>query len=177
MRKKDTLLSVVTFLIPLAHIVVSPFTKVEESFNLQATHDMLVYGTPTSSIRSRFVQTYDHFTFPGAVPRTFVGSVVLAGVSQPLVAVVGFRHAQLVVRCLLAGFNAATLLVFRQAVAAAFGAPTARWWLVLVLSQFHVVYYLGRTLPNMFAFGLSTLPTWPAQRRPSAPKRTKKQTH
>ncbi|KAK2600229.1 Dol-P-Man:Man(7)GlcNAc(2)-PP-Dol alpha-1,6-mannosyltransferase [Conoideocrella luteorostrata] len=150
----DTLI----YALPLAHIVLSPHTKVEESFNLQATHDILTYGTPTSSpIHARFVQTYDHFSFPGAVPRTFVGSVVLAGLSQPVIALVGFPHAQLVVRAVLALFNASCLVVFRNAVRGAYGRGAARWWTVLLMSQFHVVYYLGRTLPNMFAFGLTTL--------------------
>lgn len=159
------LLSSLIFVLPTVHILLSPHTKVEESFNLQATHDILVYGTPTSDIHSRFLQTYDHFTFPGAVPRTFVGSVVLAGLSQPIVAAVGFRHAQLVVRCVLALFNAACLLVFKNAVRSAYGSTTARWWTGLTMSQFHLVYYLGRTLPNMFAFGLSTCLKHPLTRR------------
>ncbi|KZZ89450.1 glycosyltransferase family 22 protein [Moelleriella libera RCEF 2490] len=152
----DLLLNALLFLLPLAHILVAPYTKVEESFNLQATHDILVYGTPTSSVRARFLHTYDHFTFPGVVPRTFVGPVLLAGVSQPLVALAGFRHAQLVVRAVLALANAVALLVFRNAAASAFGPAAARWWVLLSVSQFHLVYYLGRTLPNMFAFGLGT---------------------
>ncbi|KAG5929437.1 hypothetical protein E4U42_005904 [Claviceps africana] len=153
----DALLTSTLYLVPLLHILVSPHTKVEESFNLQAAHDILVYGTPTSDVRTRFLQTYDHFSFPGAVPRTFVGAVLLAGVSQPVVSLLGFARAQLVVRAVLALFNASCLVVFRNAVRGAFGRAAARWWTVLLVSQFHVVYYLGRTLPNMFAFGLTTL--------------------
>ena len=82
----------------LLHLVVAPYTKVEESFNIQAAHDVLVYGTPTSDIHHRLSTTYDHFTFPGA----------------------------------------------------------ARWYLLLQASQFHVLFYASRTLPNMFVFGLST---------------------
>ncbi|TWU78416.1 dolichyl-P-Man:Man(7)GlcNAc(2)-PP-dolichol alpha-1,6-mannosyltransferase [Metarhizium rileyi] len=153
----DGALTALLYALPTLHILASPHTKVEESFGLQAAHDVLVYGTPTSDVRARLAATYDHFSFPGAVPRTFVGPVLLAGLSQPLVALVGFRHAQLVVRCVLALFNASCLLVFRNAAWRAYGRGAARWWSALVVSQFHLVYYLGRTLPNMYAFGLATL--------------------
>lgn len=151
----DLQLSSLLFITPLIHLLLSPHTKVEESFNIQATHDILVYGTPTHDIADRFASVYDHFTFPGAVPRTFIGAVVLSGISQPLVWLAGFQHAQVVARAVLGAFNAGCLLVFRDALETAFGKGTARWWVVLIVSQFHVVYYLTRTLPNMFAFGLS----------------------
>ncbi|EHK26367.1 glycosyltransferase family 22 protein [Trichoderma virens Gv29-8] len=145
------------FAVPLLHLLAAPYTKVEESFNLQATHDILTYGTPTHDVHARLSSTYDHFTFPGAVPRTFVGSVLLAGVSQPLVALAGFQHAQFIVRAVLGCFNAVCLVVFGRALREAFGKGAARWWVMLSVSQFHVVFYLSRTLPNMFAFGLTTL--------------------
>ncbi|KAF4975322.1 hypothetical protein FZEAL_7887 [Fusarium zealandicum] len=157
MKALDILLASLLITIPLAHLLLSPYSKVEESFNLQATHDILVYGTPTRNIHGRLLQSYDHFTFPGAVPRTFLGAVLLAGIGQPVVALVGFQHAQLVVRGLLGAANAAALLTFRNALRRAYGAGVAAWWVVLMASQFHVNYYLSRTLPNMYAFGLTTV--------------------
>ncbi|ATY61957.1 glycosyltransferase family 22 [Cordyceps militaris] len=151
----DLALNALLFAVPLAHLLVAPHTKVEESFNLQAAHDILVYGTPTAG--AALTSTYDHFSFPGAVPRTFTGAVVLAAASQPLIALLGFAAAQGVVRAVLAAANAACLLVFRRALDAAFGRATGRWWVALMLGQFHVMFYLGRTLPNMFSFGLTTL--------------------
>jgi len=140
----------------LIHLLVAPYTKVEESFNIQASHDVLVYGTPISNINEKLSSTYDHFTFPGAVPRTFIGPVLLAGISQPIVALVGFDHAQFIVRAVLGLFNAACLLVLKRNIARAFGASTARWFVLLQAGQFHVIFYASRLLPNMFAFGLST---------------------
>jgi alpha-1,6-mannosyltransferase len=158
MKLIDALLSALLFLVPFVHLLLAPYTKVEESFALQAAHDVLVYGVPMpGSGAAARLAAYDHSTFPGAVPRTFVGPLVLAQAARPFVALVGFQHAQLVVRGVLAAFNAACLLVFRRALAGAFGAAVGRWWVVWTVSQFHVPFYLSRTLPNMFAFGPTTL--------------------
>jgi hypothetical protein len=70
----------------LLHLSISPYTKVEESFNIQAVHDILEYGVPThDNVNLRFKTLYDHMTFPGAVPRTFIGALVLSSVAKPLV--------------------------------------------------------------------------------------------
>ncbi|KAM3520127.1 hypothetical protein MY4038_009548 [Beauveria bassiana] len=154
----DTALNVLLFAVPLVHLLLAPFSKVEESFTLQAAHDVLVYGTPTGADRAAaLAASYDHFVFPGAVPRTFIGAVVLAALSQPLIALAGFARAQMLVRGVLGALNALSLLVFRRGLDAAFGKATGRWWVVLVVSQFHLMFYLSRTLPNMFSFGLTTL--------------------
>ncbi|KAI0383760.1 glycosyltransferase family 22 protein [Hypomontagnella monticulosa] len=157
MAALDILLSLAIPALIVVHLLVAPYTKVEESFNIQATHDILVYGTPTSNVYERLSSRYDHFDFPGAVPRTFVGPVLLAGISQPIIALVGFQYAQLIVRSVLGLLNAGALWAFKSSVERAFGKSTARWYALLQLSQFHILFYASRTLPNMFAFGLTTL--------------------
>lgn len=69
----------------LLHLWVSPYTKVEESFNIQAIHDILIHGIPDANADQFFTANYDHMSFPGSVPRTFVGALVLSGLSRPFV--------------------------------------------------------------------------------------------
>lgn len=70
----------------LFHLSVAPYTKVEESFHIQAVHDLLHSGIPTRNVADTLRSEYDHFSFPGAVPRTFVGAVALSGLSRPWIA-------------------------------------------------------------------------------------------
>ena len=71
------------------HHLAAPYTKVEESFNIQAIHDILTHGISLQDAGPFFTANYDHFSFPGSVPRTFVGAVTLAGLISPLKLVFG----------------------------------------------------------------------------------------
>ena len=48
-------------------------------------------------------------------------------------------------------------MFFRKTLAETFGRGTANWYALLQASQFHVMYYASRTLPNMLAFALTTV--------------------
>ena len=53
-----------------------------------AVHDILVHGIPGSNVDQFFKTNYDHVAFPGSVPRTFAGALVLSGLSRPFVGLV-----------------------------------------------------------------------------------------
>ena len=58
------------------HVFVCPYTKVEESFNMQALHDIYEHSTNISA--------YDHLQFPGVVPRSFFGPLAVQGFLLPI---------------------------------------------------------------------------------------------
>ena len=157
-RLTDFGLGLVLPTVVLIHLLCSPYTKVEESFNIQATHDILRYGLPSSNSSTIIKTKFDHAEFPGAVPRTFVGALILAGTSMPFSSFFQSQdQLQILVRGILGLANAAALWSMKHAVATAYGKAAGRWYILLQASQFHVMYYASRTLPNMFAFLLTTV--------------------
>lgn len=144
------------------YLTLAPFTKVEESFNMQAIHDMVYYGSSDLS-------KYDHVDFPGSVPRTFVGAGVLALIARALKSV-AFKGAmkfdiQLLTRGALGIINAICFMMLRHSIADFFtlsryptlGTTIASFFAAFQFSQFHMIYYASRTLPNMIAMPLVTI--------------------
>ncbi|KAL4075052.1 glycosyltransferase family 22 protein [Scleroderma yunnanense] len=150
---RGILMDLLVLVISWAYVFLAPYSKVEESFNLHATHDVLMYG-----VGPEFLIKYDHKTFPGAVPRTFVASVILGWLTAPVASLgvhLGLIQSkmdlQIALRLVLASVNSICLILLRHAVAKRFGRPTSWLFTLLTLSQFHLPFWIGRTLPNMFA--------------------------
>ncbi|EIE22326.1 Alg9-like mannosyltransferase [Coccomyxa subellipsoidea C-169] len=156
----NAFLLAVTFL----HVFLCPYTKVEESFNLQAVHDLLFHGT--------YLAEYDHKSFPGVVPRTFVGSAAIAAIcAAPCRASVALGFSRLaclyIARLTLAVLVVAALFYLGKAVQAELGRPVGTAFILITALQFHLPFYASRTLPNTFALACASVAhaEWLAGRR------------
>ncbi|AJT29740.1 Alg12p [Saccharomyces cerevisiae YJM1444] len=156
------LLTVISF-----HLIQAPFTKVEESFNIQAIHDILTYSVFD-------ISQYDHLKFPGVVPRTFVGAVIIAMLSRPYLFLSSLIQTsrptsidvQLVVRGIVGLTNGLSFIYLKNCLQDMFDEITKKkkeenedkdiyiydsvgtWFLLFLIGSFHLMFYSTRTLPN-----------------------------
>ncbi|PRT56360.1 Dol-P-Man:Man(7)GlcNAc(2)-PP-Dol alpha-1,6-mannosyltransferase [Wickerhamiella sorbophila] len=149
----DGLLAATLLAAIVYYAVLAPYTKVEESFNIQAIHDLLFYGFDVSK--------FDHIEFPGVVPRTFIGAGVLATITKIYHAVwpsaTKFELLRFA-RLALGIINGFALLRLRISIARIYGPlrgkAVSRWFVLFCLGEFHLLFYASRTLPNMLAMPL-----------------------
>ena len=147
------------------------------------------FGLWVASLPESVAVKYDHKIFPGAVPRTFIGSLFLAWTSTPIIKtaatlglidsksdlqMIGRSYAapwppsssqqslSLVVRLVLATINAFGLILVRRAVSRWLGGSTGFLWTLLTCTQSHLPFWMSRTLPNMFALFPGTCPRLPS---------------
>ncbi|OQS05424.1 dolichyl-P-Man:Man(7)GlcNAc(2)-PP-dolichyl-alpha-1,6-mannosyltransferase [Thraustotheca clavata] len=132
----------------LFHLWLSPYAKVEESFNLQAMHDLIYVRNLTA---------FDHFEFPGVVPRTFLGTLPVALLALPLSYVLSKASMQIVARAMLWLLVFFAWRVLKRTIGTVYGHYTAKAFSTLTAVQFHWIFYMSRTLPNIFALALVML--------------------
>lgn len=151
--------ALIVFLSTFLQLFLSPFTKVEESFNLHAIHDFIHQPSLLAVAHSG-----DHVQFPGPLPRTFIGALLIGSIAKALLPIFRFigliqsKFAeQILVRSLLAIFNSSSLVYFGLCTRFVFGDLLSVSMLLLSASQFHFAFYASRTLPNMFAFPFGPL--------------------
>lgn len=135
-------------MICLLHTIVAPYTKVEESFNVQAIHDFLYH-------RLNFDE-YDHHQFPGVVPRTFMGALAVSVPLLPFASFFKWRNIEkywmlLIARFVLGGSVLLAFCQFARQVEKKFGRETGGFLRLIVATQFHFMFYCSRPLPNTFA--------------------------
>ncbi|EJD76603.1 glycosyltransferase family 22 protein [Loa loa] len=130
------------------HIIMAPYTKVEESFNVQAIHDILYH-------RLNFTE-YDHHEFPGVVPRTFMGAIAVCAPLFPAVSY--FRWSNTAKRWILYGMRLMLGLTvifafghFAKEIDKKFGKLSGDFLRLTIATQFHFMFYCSRPLPNTFA--------------------------
>ncbi|KAI8836230.1 Alg9-like mannosyltransferase family-domain-containing protein [Chytriomyces cf. hyalinus JEL632] len=130
----------------------APYTKVEESFNTQAIHDLMMY-------KANEFSSYDHLAFPGVVPRTFIGPMIMKLVTQPMVSIMtsdGNKNLDLdwylyIARYVFAFIAVHSLRILRQGVTRAFGYTVASFFSLICFTQFHLVFWGSRFIPNTWA--------------------------
>ncbi|KAI8853005.1 hypothetical protein BC829DRAFT_383521, partial [Chytridium lagenaria] len=142
------------FAVMMYHLFSCPYTKVEESFNMQAAHDLIKHSPLV-------LNPYGHFEFPGVAPCSFVGPLWLYVASQMAITVIRAHNPvvnpiwyQYTIRIVLSAFLVHSLRSLRQVVGRVFGAILAAWFALLNMAQFHMMFWGFRTLPNTFALVL-----------------------
>ncbi|ODN76052.1 hypothetical protein L202_05997 [Cryptococcus amylolentus CBS 6039] len=136
------------FLVTALHVLLAPHTKVEETPGLHAVHDLLKYGVNQ-------IDKYDHVTYPGPVARSMIPSIILSAAAYPLSLLTGIDegpHLQILIRLVQSAMFSAAVVHLSRSIGMYYKSPlTSRLFLLFSMTQFHVPFYAGRTLPNFMA--------------------------
>jgi len=142
------LLDYLLLLILTIYILICPYTKVEESFNIQGIHDLIFHSSNLTN--------FDHNEFPGVVPRTFLGPIIISTIMKPFLFLFSIFSIQKFYFLLFSRFILGFLCIFcqslfRNSIEKKFGKSTSNFYVLILISQFHLLFYMSRPLPNTFA--------------------------
>ena len=145
-------------------VLVAPFTKVEESFGVQAAHDFLAAGSGEWGFPPAF-SAFDHREFPGVVPRSCLGPALAALLAAPASLAArllgGGGASPLVglycVRLALGFLSFLALRDLSRAARSVFGPLVESLFLLVCALQFHLPFYASRLLPNTWALTLAAV--------------------
>uniref|UniRef100_A0A4W5NJU3 Mannosyltransferase n=1 Tax=Hucho hucho TaxID=62062 RepID=A0A4W5NJU3_9TELE len=135
--------------VTLLHLFSCPFTKVEESFNLQAVHDVLYHRVDFEKVRLRATHKLNEQTKSIHLLKCI--DVYLFGCP---------------VRGCLGVCVTLALWRMQREVRKQFGSTVAGLFCLTCASQFHLMFYSTRPLPNVFALPIVLLAftAWMGQR-------------
>ncbi|WRX08088.1 GPI mannosyltransferase - like 1 [Theobroma cacao] len=159
------------------YVLMVPYTKVEESFNIQAMHDILYHRHHLDNTQFyvwmvNLIYQYDHLEFPGVVSRTFIGALLVSILASPMVLAMQLLHLPKIysliigmpcgrygsaVRLALGCIILYTLRFLRTQVRNKFGHQVEAFFVILTAIQFHLLFYCTRALPNILAMGVVNL--------------------
>jgi alpha-1,6-mannosyltransferase len=134
----------------IAHVLINPYTKVEETLLTNGIYDHIYLGAD--------IPNYDHQEFPGVVTRSFISSMIISAISLPfnLVLTKGLGFTCLstlyLTRTVLGILTFCSMKFVRTHLERFTMSRTAsQCFFILFLTQFHYLFYASRPLPNIFA--------------------------
>ncbi|KVH97173.1 hypothetical protein Ccrd_000737 [Cynara cardunculus var. scolymus] len=141
--------------IAAVYVFMAPFTKVEESFNIQALHDILYHR---HHIENDILIKFGFLATVGIN----LGALLVSILASPMVVAINLLHLSkiyslIAVRLALGFFILATLRFLRVQIRNKFGLQVEAFFMILVAIQFHMLFYCTRPLPNILALGLVNL--------------------
>ncbi|CBY34436.1 unnamed protein product [Oikopleura dioica] len=143
-----------------AHVFMAPFTKVEESFYLQAAHDFIYEDS---------IESFDHRKFPGVVPRTAAPNFILSSIIRPFKYLLDKPSMQILLRLLLGFCTSYSLSKITEIIKKKISPAASFLFLLTTVSQPHLMFYASRTLPNSIALPivLYAFSCWPLGNEPA----------
>ncbi|KAG5538759.1 hypothetical protein RHGRI_019344 [Rhododendron griersonianum] len=155
------------------YVFMVPYTKVEESFNVQAMHDVLYHRHHLEDVSSVvwFFDCYPllsvalylkfELIFRQEVEHRLC-AILVSILASPVVSVMSLLHLPKIyslfaVRLVLGCIILWTIRYFRIQIRKKFGEQVEAFFVILTGIQFHVLFYCTRPLPNIMALGLVNL--------------------